>query len=110
MTDYNFTWSRGKGTPHGPEVRLDRVMATPAWHNHFVNASFLNLVAPISDYNLMLLDTSPTFVIPRWGLFRLKNKWLSEPDINTMVSCTWSGFQDCELLQRILATSGVLSD
>lgn len=58
-----------------------------------------NLVAPISDHNPIVLNTSPKFAAQRCKPFRFENKWLEEADVG---EC-WNGFRDFELLLRLKA-------
>lgn len=65
-----------------------------------------NLVAPISDHNPIVLNTSPKFAAQRCKPFRFENKWLEEADVG---EC-WNGFRDFELLLRLKARGDVLGD
>lgn len=110
LVGYEFTWNRGRGANNLVEGRLDRAMGTPGWHERFPSAQLKNLVAPFSDHNPILLETSTTYTIPRVRKFRFENKWLDEPDIGSVVGCSWVSFKDFEVLQRLKATSLVLED
>ncbi|KAL8536504.1 hypothetical protein ACS0TY_011922 [Phlomoides rotata] len=63
--------------------------------------------APISDHNPILVDTIPVFIVAKAKRFQFENKWLDEPDLNTVVTRSWTGFKDCELLHRLHATADV---
>ncbi|KAL8526940.1 hypothetical protein ACS0TY_015983 [Phlomoides rotata] len=63
LVGYQFTWCRSKGTRNAVEERLDRAMVTPSWSDIFPNAQLINLVAPVSDHNPIMVNTEPGNVI-----------------------------------------------
>ncbi|KAL8534132.1 hypothetical protein ACS0TY_010224 [Phlomoides rotata] len=83
-------------------------MGNVRWHELFPNARLLNLVAPTSDHNQIMLDNSPiTFAVKNYQ-FRFENKWLEQKDIGTVIQKSWDGFVDCDILPRLSATAGIL--
>ncbi|KAL8487899.1 hypothetical protein ACS0TY_024260 [Phlomoides rotata] len=108
LEGHPFTWSRGRGTNRFVEKRLDRAMGNKNLHYLFPRARLLNMLAPISDHNLILVDTHPGFTVVKSRRFQFENKWLYEPDLGTVVRRNWLGFQDCDLLHRLHVTANVL--
>lgn len=74
MSGYRFTWERGRGSSGFVQQRLDRAMGNNAWHDLFPNARLLNLVAPCSDHNPILLELIPGGRIRRVQRFKFENK------------------------------------
>lgn len=75
LSGYSFTWFRGRNIGNRVEERLDRAMANPAWHSRFPRASLLNLIAPVSDHNPILMNTEGYQFHPRRKTFRFENRW-----------------------------------
>ncbi|KAL8542166.1 hypothetical protein ACS0TY_003142 [Phlomoides rotata] len=75
----------------------------------YSGAKLLNLVALLSDHNLIVLDASPVWVIKKPRSFKFENKWLAEEDLPYVVRKSWEGFQDLNVLPRLEATTGILS-
>ncbi|KAL8479369.1 hypothetical protein ACS0TY_026296 [Phlomoides rotata] len=80
-----FTWFKTKGSRNVVKERLDRAMVTPSWMDLCPNEKLLNLVAPVSDHNPIMVDTSPTPFVARYRPFRFENKWLEEPDLKSVI-------------------------
>ncbi|KAL8543303.1 hypothetical protein ACS0TY_004011 [Phlomoides rotata] len=74
LTGYMYTWFSSRGSPNAVEERLDRVMVNPVWHDQFPEAFLLNLVAPISDHNPIMLSTEPFVHVPRSWSFKFENR------------------------------------
>lgn len=110
LQGYQFTWNNGREASNRVEERLDRSMGSLSWHAKFNTAKLLNLVAPISDHNPIVLDTSPAVMEHHVRRFRFENRWLDEPDVTSVVSRSWEGFRDFELTKRLKATGDVLAD
>ncbi|XP_057803521.1 uncharacterized protein LOC131018835 [Salvia miltiorrhiza] len=55
LTGHQYTWSRGLGTAHSVEERLDPGMATSAWKLLYPDAILMPLSVPISDHAPLLL-------------------------------------------------------
>lgn len=85
------------------EERLDRAMVNPEWSAMFPNAKLFNLVAPVSDHSPIMVVTELTIITRRQRSFR------HEPDLKSVISRCWSGFQDLSFLQRLDATGETLS-
>ena len=87
LEGYPFTWERGKGTPAWVEEKLDGFLASGAWLNLFPHIKLLNLIAPISNQSLILLQTDGVAAKKRRSRkFKFENGWLSEPYLNQIVS------------------------
>ncbi|KAL8545720.1 hypothetical protein ACS0TY_005735 [Phlomoides rotata] len=56
-------------------------MVTPSWMDLFPNARLLNLVAPVSYHNPIMVHTSPIPYVAKYRPFQFENKWLEEPDL-----------------------------
>ena len=90
LAGYPFTWERGKGTPNWVEEKLDRCLVSDAWLNLFPQVKLLNLIAPVSDHSPILLHTVGLIAKKRRiRKFRFKNRWLSEPELQQIVSQAW---------------------
>lgn len=109
LTGYKFTWFRSRGSPNAVEERLDRAMGTPSWHDRFPRATLLNLVAPVSDLNPILLITEPTTTRRKRYGFRFENRWLFEKDLLTVVRKSWEGFCSFPVMEHLSAVSETLS-
>lgn len=105
---YPYTWFRGQDPATSVEQRLDRAMGTPTWHSRFSRATLTNLVAPTSDHNPILLDTSPVAIRRRRRDFKFENRWLYEGEFKTVVRRSWGGFHDLDFLTRLNATGETL--
>ncbi|KAL8500860.1 hypothetical protein ACS0TY_020444 [Phlomoides rotata] len=68
----------------------------------------LNLVAPISDHNPILLKAKTTPVHCKHRRFKFENMWLLERDLLTVVRRSWAGFSDLDILSRLNATLDTL--
>lgn len=99
LSGHQFTWSRERGTPNFIEQRLDRAMGNTLWHNMFPSAWLLNLVAPVSDHNPILLDMTPSIPVIKKKRFRFENKWLEEGDLKEVIKRCWTGFNDFGVTQ-----------
>lgn len=108
LVGHQYTWSRGKGSPGFVEERLERTMANDGWHSLFPHARLVNLVAPISDHNPILLEMSPTSLVRRHRKFKFENKWFEEETLPSVVVRCWDGFKDFEVTKRLLATAEML--
>lgn len=91
------------------EERFDRAMGTPDWHSRFPGASLYNMVAPVFDHNLLLLDTKPTLFRSRRRHFWFKNRWLMESQLKSVVQKAWEGFKDFHIVSRLEAIGEVLN-
>ncbi|KAL8554174.1 hypothetical protein ACS0TY_002405 [Phlomoides rotata] len=85
LIGYQFTWFRGRGSSHLVEERLDRAMGTPSWHDRFPQACLINLVAPVSDHNPVLLQMETLIFRRRHKRFKFENKWLLEDALPSAV-------------------------
>ncbi|KAL8553536.1 hypothetical protein ACS0TY_002010 [Phlomoides rotata] len=85
LVEHQFTWSRGRGSTHLVEERLDRAMGTSAWHGRFPDAKLLNHVAPVSDHNPILLRMETTPMHCKHRQIHFENRWLHEKDIPTII-------------------------
>ncbi|KAL8487645.1 hypothetical protein ACS0TY_024095 [Phlomoides rotata] len=108
LCGHPFTWSRGRGSNNFVEQRLDCAMGNRSRHDLFPRAKILNLVAPISDHNPILLDLESTIHIVRKSLFHFENKWFEEYDLPVVVKRSWKGFWDLEFSKRLLGMSDTL--
>lgn len=108
LSGYKFTWFRGRTVENRIEERLDRAMGNPSWHDRFPQASLLNLIAPVSDHNPILLKTEGYHLQPRRKKFRFENRWFQEKDLKEVISRCWSGFRDLDVVQRLSATAETL--
>lgn len=87
-------------------------MGNSNWHVRFLDATLSNLQEPISDHTPILLDTL-AYPIPRVRRpfrFHFENKCLGEPDLVNVVTKSWRGFHDFDILRCLKATSDVLGD
>ncbi|XP_057785782.1 uncharacterized protein LOC131003294 [Salvia miltiorrhiza] len=80
LSGYQFTWSRGLGTNHFVEERLDRGMATNNWKNLFPEAVLLPVSATISDHVPLLLKCKGSAHPRHTRRFHFENKWCYELD------------------------------
>ncbi|KAL8461700.1 hypothetical protein ACS0TY_032980 [Phlomoides rotata] len=106
ITQIGFLLS--KGTQNAIEERLDRATSTPTWNDLFPNAQLTNLVAPLSDHNPIMVDTSLVVFVPGYRPFRFEKKWLEEPDLKSVITKCWNGFHDFGVLHRLDATTETL--
>lgn len=83
-------------------------MGNPAWHARFLQASLLNLVAPVSDHNPILLRTEGFLQHTQPQRFRFENRWLMEPELKQVIRKSWSGFGDLDILSRLSAIAETL--
>ncbi|XP_021593063.1 uncharacterized protein LOC110600514 [Manihot esculenta] len=73
--------SGGEGTPFCSKERLDRVCSNTAWSGIFPDALSSLLVAPVSDHNPLLVETTaPTCHIGSRRI-RFDNSWLEDPEL-----------------------------
>ncbi|KAL8535495.1 hypothetical protein ACS0TY_011215 [Phlomoides rotata] len=84
-------------------------MCTSDWSDLFSNAKLINLVAPVSDHNPIMVDTSHVPFVLRYTPFRFENKWLEEPDLRTVIDKCWRSFHDLGVINRLGATVETLS-
>lgn len=54
---YSFMWERCKGTDQAMEERLDRALVSLSWLSIFKHLLQTNLVAPMLDHSLIMLQT-----------------------------------------------------
>lgn len=108
LSGYGFTWFRGRNAASRIEERLDRAMCNPLWHNKFPHACLLNLIAPVSDHNPILLKTEGYQLFPRHKKFRFENRWFQEENVKEVIRKCWLGFCDFDVLQRLSATAETL--
>ncbi|KAL8456946.1 hypothetical protein ACS0TY_034972 [Phlomoides rotata] len=93
---------------HVVEERLDRAMGAPAWHECFPNAKIFNLLALVSDHNLIMLKLESMSFLHRHKRFEFENKCFMEKDLSMVVGRSWGGFTELDILNRLNATSDVL--
>lgn len=85
LEGYSFTWFKSKGSESAVEERLDRAMVTEDWLQLFPDAHLHNLLAPISDHNLILLTLEDSVVHKFQYSFKFENAWLVEPSLVDVV-------------------------
>ena len=110
LEGYSFTWARGRGKANRVEERLDRATVTPSWLLMFPEARLRNLVAAVSDHSPIELNTSGRGSCRRRRPFRLKNKWLKEPDLNRMVMEIWEKSQGNPFVYKLTYCSTSLDE
>lgn len=76
-------------------------MGIPSWQAHFLRAILSNLMAPTSDHNPILFDTSPTMVRHMHRAFHFENSWFFEGDLKNVVRRSWHGFRDLDFLSKL---------
>ncbi|XP_057796787.1 uncharacterized protein LOC131012797 [Salvia miltiorrhiza] len=85
LRGYQYTWSRGLGTSHFVEERLDRGMATSNWKNLFPEAVLLPITVAMSDHVPLLLNCRGAATPRITRRFRFENKWCFEPDFPNVI-------------------------
>lgn len=77
LVGYPFKWWRGRGTDRAVEGRLDRAIAIADWLSLFLEACLRNLMASITDHNLILLYlVDAAWPSHKWK-FKFENFWLA---------------------------------
>lgn len=71
------------------EERLDLVLITASWLQLLPHARSRNLFSFVSDHTRILLGLYLSQKALFRRSFRFKNKWLLEPDIDSVVTTSW---------------------
>lgn len=108
MAGYPFTWVRHVGKPNEVQEHLDRALAIGAWLSLFLDCSFHNSFAPISDHSPVLLTTVEKGSYTYKRTFRFENKWIREPGLHEVVETCWSETVEASLVDRLHALSSCL--
>ena len=99
MTDYQFTWERSRETPYCIEEKIDRVLASSAWHRSFPEAFVINEDAPPLDHSALVLMLGRREA-KRKSRFRFENAWIREK-CRELIKQSWNQPNNVALLDRI---------
>ena len=83
-----FTWSNKRQDHHLIKERLDRGFTNPQWVHLLPHYVVQHLPAHISDHNPILLDTSPSYLIPPHP-FRFEEFWTFDSSCKSLISRAW---------------------
>ncbi|XP_057785551.1 uncharacterized protein LOC131003090, partial [Salvia miltiorrhiza] len=103
LTGHQYTWSRGLGTAHSVEERLDRGMATSAWKLLYPDATLMPLSVPISDHVPLLLWCKGVAAPLVSRRFRFENKWCLQPDFPKIVRDCWTNLHGVSVTEKLTA-------
>lgn len=81
LEGYQYTWSRGKGTIHAIEERIDRALVSIEWMDIFPKATLTTLLTRISDHSPLLLNLDGSTPSKKHSTFRFENSWLLEDSL-----------------------------
>ncbi|XVF39851.1 hypothetical protein PTKIN_Ptkin01aG0065600 [Pterospermum kingtungense] len=81
-TASSLPWKR---TPDVVEERLDRALASSSWLQRFRQVRLQNVVAPISDHSLLVLDTDARRSPSRSTWFKVENSYLTELELHPLI-------------------------
>ena len=84
----SFTWFRDSGLPS--MSRIDRVLVSLDWEEHFENGSQRVLPCVIFDHYPLLLEAGA--VRHGWSAFNFKNMWLKVEGFVDRVHQWWNGY------------------
>ncbi|XP_057774984.1 uncharacterized protein LOC130993963 [Salvia miltiorrhiza] len=109
LVGYPFTWSRGLGTSHFVEERLDRAMASDSWKTRFPGALLCPVTATISDHVPILLKCIASEPSSHKHRFRFENKWCMDSDLPNVIRDCWTNLSGINIIDRLSAVSESLS-
>lgn len=101
LEGYPYTWQRKENLVVVLEETLDRALVTPAWLQLFPHARLSNLFSFTSDHTPILLNLVSRQKDFFRRSFRFENKWLTEPDIDTIVNSRWEVSEADNLVDRL---------
>ncbi|XP_073019426.1 uncharacterized protein [Primulina eburnea] len=108
LNGHQFTWERSRGSENFVEERIDQVMGTPTWAEKFPRARLHNLNAPVSDHSPILLETEFRETAVHKQRFRFENRWLREPDLNSIMEDYLERNKEIDVIRRFKSCSEML--
>lgn len=89
------------GTNHAVEECLDRALATTEWLQFYPRARLKNLMAPMSDHSLILLECDVKLAWTGKRRFHFDHVWLQESDIDDVVTSGWQRITQGHLINKL---------
>lgn len=84
-----YTWTNKRDINNRILERIDRFFMNPEWCVLYPKAKIMHLPRCHSDHYPVLLETSPSRVIPLTRPFRFQEFWLSNTSFPNIVSKAW---------------------
>ncbi|XP_031127667.1 uncharacterized protein LOC116029767 [Ipomoea triloba] len=102
MRGHEFTWTKGRGTDHWIEERLDRAVVSMEWRDLYDDAYVQNLHAVTSDHSAIFLSLHgyPTWLATR--KFKFESAWLLDANCRQVVEASWHQSAAFDFQQRII--------
>ena len=88
MVGYSYTWKKSKEVQIFVEEKLDKVLASSAWHSAFANAYVQNEETTSSDHSTICLKLGNPKA-PYSPKFRFENAWIREEECRYVIARSW---------------------